>query len=472
MESSYVLAEAIEQFMFERGEYDYKTDRIRWLDGISNDCGNERLLATENILQSLQTEDGKQAIIDYLKGEMQVMEIEDEDYQVADALVQYFTYKDKRKYEEILNNAHYSLDSVIDTIRNMGANEHITLDEFMGDIVLVITKDTDYDKNKNIITMDMDGKDMMNLVTVDFKLYSDSIKSIASTRDIHVDDLEDVLNDIRNGEVKYFVDEKRPLKRIIADFKSDKALLEEYEKYKNEWIKEHISDDIMQETVISYKEYREDCGDYIEDMNFDTFVQENGYANGEIYDSYFEFLNKKYERETAITNTNFYCKEDLSQYKDPLLFPSNSGEAIAEATFKDDKNNSVNLKLVVSGDIFIKYKGVEYSSPNEYTDELVALIKSGAVNDLIAKGKHEDEALSLNIIDSNWFDISYSVYDAEKNEVAFRSEVFEPDLSKMTPDELKAELTSCAERLFNSYKKDLTKSKQPIQKKQESIERE
>ena len=135
-------------------------------------------------------------------------------------------------YTEPLEKREYGFDmsNTIDAIREMGANEHITLDGYMEDIVVVITKDASYDHNKNTIFMDMDGADAMNLVKVDFKLDG---KSIASTNDIHVDNLEGVLNDILEGKGHYLVDEKRTLQEVYQSQKDTPVKVKD-EKKRNE----------------------------------------------------------------------------------------------------------------------------------------------------------------------------------------------------------------------------------------------
>lgn len=118
----------------------------------------------------------------------------------------------EREAKALEQSAYQFPEGVYDTIRDMGSNEHVTLDGYLGDAVMVITKDADYDTNRNRIVMDMVGAEEMNLVTVDFQMNG---KSIASTYDIHVSDLESVLTDIRNGDTGYLVDESRPLEEIV-----------------------------------------------------------------------------------------------------------------------------------------------------------------------------------------------------------------------------------------------------------------
>ena len=146
----------------------------------------------------------------------------------------YEEYKDMREYSDItdwqvcmseaFDKVRYSdyepayklPDGVYETIYNMGANEKLHLDNFSlaSNIVLEITKDSDYDKNQNIVIMDMDGKDYMNLVKVDFMVEG---KSIATTYDIHVSELEKTLTEILNDEFEALIDETRPLSEIYWD---------------------------------------------------------------------------------------------------------------------------------------------------------------------------------------------------------------------------------------------------------------
>ena len=111
-------------------------------------------------------------------------------------------------------NDYYSLAGVIDVIETMGSNERISLNGYLGDVVLIIIKDSDFNDNRHSVIMDMLGSEEMNLVTVDFRLNG---KSIASTYDINVSELEDALNDIRRGDSSYLVDESRSLEEVVRD---------------------------------------------------------------------------------------------------------------------------------------------------------------------------------------------------------------------------------------------------------------
>ena len=130
--------------------------------------------------------------------------------------------EEKEVKQDESSDDYYSLDGVIDVIKAMGSNQRTTLDGYLGDVVLVITKDPDYDKYRNSVIMDMTGSEEMNLVTVDFRLNG---KSIASTYDIHVSELESVLNDILKGDSKMLIDESRSLKEIVNDIEEPKWVL-------------------------------------------------------------------------------------------------------------------------------------------------------------------------------------------------------------------------------------------------------
>ena len=55
-----------------------------------------------------------------------------------------------------------------------------------------------------------------NMVTVDFVING---KSLATTSDIHVQDLEQVLNEIKDGKTDYLIDEQKSLADILKEYK-------------------------------------------------------------------------------------------------------------------------------------------------------------------------------------------------------------------------------------------------------------
>lgn len=116
------------------------------------------------------------------------------------------------------NALPYSLpEGMYEIIYELDAGGKIHLDEYLDDIVLVIEKDKDFTKG---IIMETVLEDEFNMVTVDFQKDG---KSIASTSDIHVQDLEKVLNDIRNGDTSYLIDEDKPLSELARGENKEKV---------------------------------------------------------------------------------------------------------------------------------------------------------------------------------------------------------------------------------------------------------
>ena len=107
-----------------------------------------------------------------------------------------------------------------------------------------------------------------------------------------------------------------------------------------------------------------------------------------------------------IKNYEFYCTEDLSEYKDSLLFDSE--EDIAGLKAYDYDDNCIDIWLTVSGE-----KGVDYECDN-----------------------------------NNWFDCIYHVYNGNDEEKYLEAEPYEGEPSEKTPEGLKKEMLDFAEYLF------------------------
>ena len=66
--------------------------------------------------------------------------------------------------------------------------------------------------------------------------------------------------------------------------------LEEYEKFKEKWVEEHISDEIMEETKAIY-----DSDEELQKWtSFDDYVEINGFTNGKSFPSFIHYLNDKF----------------------------------------------------------------------------------------------------------------------------------------------------------------------------------
>lgn len=118
-------------------------------------------------------------------------------------------YSDVKKYSaQHYQNEYFHMWDVIDTIKELGVDEHITLDGYMEDITVVITKMDKYDE-----------EDLQNKVFVDFKVKG---KTILSTYPIDVDffDLEYILNNIRKGDTFWLADKQYTLKEVYQNQKN------------------------------------------------------------------------------------------------------------------------------------------------------------------------------------------------------------------------------------------------------------
>lgn len=124
---------------------------------------------------------------------------------------------------------------------------------------------------------------------------------------------------------------------------------------------------------------------------------------------------------------DFYCDPDLSKYVDSMLFES--GETIAKGTFAKGTEN-FEVYLDVRGEVSVTYKDEVYHSPEEFPDELKAIIKDHPnqwFND-------DDIYVGLN----NWFE-----YIFEDD-----GEVFEEDVAKATPEKILEDMMYLANEYF------------------------
>lgn len=85
--------------------------------------------------------------------------------------------------------------------------------------------------------------------------------------------------------------------RISPDLSNEERA---YEIFKRCWINQHIDDITMTQTEALYENDESnknlhECEDTTDGMSFDEYVEKYGFANGEIYPCYEEFLNNDFE---------------------------------------------------------------------------------------------------------------------------------------------------------------------------------
>ena len=102
-----------------------------------------------------------------------------------------------------MENIRYTLDDMERIIADMGDGKSVRLHDYhQSGVTLKITK-----RNNR-------PESLINLVTVDFEVDG---KSIANTNYLCIDELEDVLNKIRDGETSYFLNNKKTLSELVRE---------------------------------------------------------------------------------------------------------------------------------------------------------------------------------------------------------------------------------------------------------------
>lgn len=120
---------------------------------------------------------------------------------------------------------------------------------------------------------------------------------------------------------------------------------------------------------------------------------------------------------------DFEINGDLSQYTDSLLFQD---ETIA--TLETElENDRYQVSIEVIGDIRLFFKGDLYKCSVNFPNELKEIINSRKVL----------EHSEIEIIDNNWFEIDIYEKNSQNVYELIYDEIFEQDISTMTPDELK-----------------------------------
>lgn len=181
-----------------------------------------------------------------------------------------------------------------------------------------------------------------------------------------------------------------------------------------------------------FKECNEKCeADHIpcNQMNLDAqkgFEAALALIGGEINPEKIVVLDPEKDYHAVSTITAFDCTDDLSQYTDSLLFES--GESIATMTVEDGKGHFLDMELMVRGEVNIVFNDESCRHPDEFPPELVQAIKDGKENE------------TFTIESNNWFELMYTLTDANGKELACDGDVWESQISTMTAEQLKAEM--------------------------------
>ncbi len=161
------------------------------------------------------------------------------------------------------------------------------------------------------------------------------------------------------------------------------------------------------------------------DYEVDSTVFKNNQDTLNAFEAMLDIIDNP-EKVEGRTITSFECAEDLSQYEYSLLFCS--GECVATMTVEDDRGYTIDMELIVTGDVNVEFNGENYFSPDDFPPELKQAIKDG---------KYDEEFTAHN---NNWFELVYSLTDSSGKEIAYDGDVWESLLDKTTPEQLKADM--------------------------------
>jgi hypothetical protein len=170
-----------------------------------------------------------------------------------------------------------------------------------------------------------------------------------------------------------------------------------------------------------------------EDRAHGTVPNELNAGAEEGFKAALDFIDGSIEKTDVQGVTSFDCDNDLSKYTDSLLFCS--GDVAATMTMEDDRGYSLSMELIVTGDVNVEFEGEIYTSPDDFPPELKQAVKEGRYDD-------------IQINSNNWFELVYSLTDSKGKEIACDGDVWESDISKMTAEQLKADMQESGVRFI------------------------
>ena len=147
-----------------------------------------------------------------------------------------------------------------------------------------------------------------------------------------------------------------------------------------------------------------------------------------------EKFNESQEKDSHIDK--FICDSDLTKYTDSMLY--DSGTNIAELKYTKEFY-TVEIFLDVRGEVQVDYKGTRYRAPSGFPEELKEKIKN---NPHWTAG---DKNLYVDM--NNWFEYIYDIH-TPYGDTYSDGVMFEDDLSKCTPEELKTRMVDLAIELI------------------------
>ena len=142
---------------------------------------------------------------------------------------------------------------------------------------------------------------------------------------------------------------------------------------------------------------------------------------------------------------DFWCNKNMNQFTDSMLFDSfqETGEVIASGTFRKG-GKELKIRLVVNGEVSVKFKEEVYRNPSEFPEELYRHIKENPNQWAYCELSEEEPDGSDNgiyVYNNNWFE--YLLYpDGE-------GVVYEEDLAVATEKDILQDMTEIAKFYFS-----------------------
>lgn len=180
------------------------------------------------------------------------------------------------------------------------------------------------------------------------------------------------------------------------------------------------------DTLLDEKIYRKQIITEVMSMINDAVNPNAFYKGVDIQDILLDVEKKMVNGE--VEQVEFRCDADLKQYTDSILF--SSGITIATGTYRcGDLELIIDLK--VCGENMIIYKGCMYNDVSQFPEDLVELIKTGP--------RWWEDNPDVEMRNLNRFEY---IFDDD-------GRIYEEDLSKATPEELRDEMYKIAKYFFH-----------------------
>ena len=142
--------------------------------------------------------------------------------------------------------------------------------------------------------------------------------------------------------------------------------------------------------------------------------------------------------------TNFTCDENLRQFKNSMLFDSDTHIAGITVGLKDI---TVSADLMVRGSVRVRFKGKTYTKPSKLPEEAKVYLARGEYEVF----EDEDDDPILYCSENNWFECIYSVTDEDGEEAESDGIMFENCPADFSAEQMKEELLNLIKPVLSDY---------------------